>query len=117
MQVLDAADPTRNFSGLLVSLINRIDVDGGGARHIFALNILELQNSFIFVVKARFIKDIDTEVLLLTIRLGHLEESIDFANSGDVFRNEGLNLSFQIDLLGFVTLDVLKHLLQFLRNG
>ena len=56
MQILNAANPTRNFSRLLVSLIDRIDVDRGGARHIFALNILELQNSFIFVVETRFIK-------------------------------------------------------------
>ena len=60
MQVLHTADPTRNFAGLLVCLVDRVYGHGGGARHILALNILELKNSFVFVVEAGFIEHGDT---------------------------------------------------------
>ncbi len=50
VQVLHTADPAGNFARLLVSLFDRINVDGGGTRNIFALHILELQDSLVFVI-------------------------------------------------------------------
>ena len=69
------------------------------------------------MVKARFVKDGDTKVLLLAVGLGHLQEGINLADCGDVVWDEGLDLRVQFDLLWLVPLDVLEHLLELFRNG
>lgn len=66
------------------------------------------------MVKAGFVQNRDTQVFLLTIGLGHLKEGINLTDSRDVVRNEGLDLGVQVNLLGLVALNVLKHLLQLL---
>ena len=68
------------------------------------------------MVKTRFIKNRDTQVLVRTIRLRHLKEGIDLTNSGNVVWNKWLDLCVQINLLWLVTLNVLKHFLQLLWN-
>ena len=69
------------------------------------------------MVQARLIKHRDTQIFLLTIGFGHLQEGIDFADSRDVVRDEGLDLRLQVNLLRLVALNVLKHFLELLRNG
>jgi len=66
------------------------------------------------MVEAGLIQNGDTQVLLLTIGLGHLKEGINLSDSRDVVRNEWLDLGVEINLLGLVALNVLKHLLQLL---
>ena len=116
MQILNAANPAGNLPWLLISLIDRVDVDGSGARHIFALHVLELKHGLILVVQAGLIEHADAQFFLRTVGLWHLEERVDLADSWDVIRNEWLQLSLQVNLLRLVTLDVLEHLLKFLRN-
>jgi hypothetical protein len=55
VKVLYTADPARHFARLLVGVFNRVHIDWSRARHIFALHVLEFQDSFIFMVQARFI--------------------------------------------------------------
>jgi hypothetical protein len=114
---LHAADPAGHLTRLLVGALNWVNVDGGSTRHILALHILELKHGLIFVVKAGLVQNRDTEVFLLTIRFGHLEEGVDLTDSRDVVGDEWLDLRVKVDLLGLVALNVLKHLLQFLWNG
>ena len=68
------------------------------------------------MIQARLIKNTDTKVLLLTIRFRHLKECVYFTNCWNVLRNERLQFRFQINLLGLVTSDVLKHFFEILRN-
>ena len=117
MQVLYAADPTRNFSRFLVSAFNRVDIDGRSSCNILALNVLELENSFVFMIQTRLIQNSDTKVFLLAIRLGHLQEGINFSDSWDVVWDEWLDLCVELDLLRLVALNVLKHFLKLLRHG
>jgi len=69
------------------------------------------------VVEAGFIKYVNTEVFRLTVGLGHLKECIDFSDCRDVVGDKRLDLGFQVNLLGLVTLNVLEHLLKLLCNG
>lgn len=117
MKVLYTADPASNFAGLLVSVFDRVDVDGGSARHILTLHILQFQNRFVFVVKAGLVQHGDSQIFLGAIWLGHLEEGINLTDCGDVVRDERLDLRVQLNLLRLVPLDVLKHFLEFRRNG
>ena len=117
MQVLYAADPTRNFSRFLVSAFNRVDIDGRSSCNILALNILELENSFVFMIQTRLVQNSDTKVFLLAIRLWHLQEGINFSDSWDVVWDEWLDLCVELDLLRLVALNVLKHFLELLRHG
>ena len=117
MQVLYAADPTRNFSRFLVSAFNRVDIDGCSSCDILALNVLELENSFVFMIQTRLIQNSDTKVFLLAIRLWHLQEGINFSDSWDVVWDEWLDLCVELDLLGLVALNILKHFLELLRHG
>ena len=66
------------------------------------------------MVEAGFVKHAYAQVFLLTIGFGHLEEGIDLADCRDVVGDERLYLSLEVDLLRFVTLYVLEHLLQLL---
>ena len=72
MQVLNTTDPSADFARLFVRVLDRVNSHGRSARHILALHVLELEDSFILVIKARLIKHCDTQVLLLTIWLRHL---------------------------------------------
>lgn len=117
MQILYTAHPTGHFARLLISVLDRVNVDGGSARHILALHVLKFKNGFVFIVEARFVQDGDTEVLLGAIGLRHLKEGVNLTDCRDVVRNERLNLSLQIYLLGLVPLDVLKNLFDLGRNG
>ncbi len=114
MQILHTANPTGHFSGLFVRLINGINIDWSCARNILALNVLQFQNSFILVVKAWLVKHRNAQVLLLPIRLGHLEEGVHLTDGRDVVWNEWFDLRVQVNLLWLIALDVLKHLLQLL---
>ena len=114
MQALHAADPAGSFTWLLVRLIDRINAHRGRARNILALHVLELQYSFVFVVKAGLIKYANTQVLFLSVRFRHLKEGVDLSDSGDVVWDEGLELGFEVDLLWLVTLNVLEHFLKLL---
>ena len=117
MQVLNTIDPTRNFARFLVGIFDRVNIDGGSARHVLALNILQFQYCLVFVIKARFVKNGDTEVFLVAIGLGHLQESIDLSDSGDVVGDEGLDLGIELNLLGLIATDVLEDFLKLGRNG
>ena len=68
------------------------------------------------MVQAGLIEDCNTKIFLLSIWLWHLQESINFANCRDVVRNEGLDLCVQINFLGLIALNVIKHVLELLRN-
>ena len=114
MQVLHAANPAGHFTWLLVCLVDRINAHRGCARNILALHVLELQYSFVLVVEARLIEYANTQVLFLSIWLRHLKEGVDLSDSGDVVWDEWLELGFEVDLLGFVTLNVLEHFLELL---
>lgn len=113
MQVLHSADPPWDLLGLLVSLFNWIYVHGRGTDHVFRLNVLQLKDSFIFVVQGGFIQDSNTEVLFVAVGLGHLQECINLPNGWDVVWNEGFYLSFKVDLLRLITLNVLKKFFNF----
>ena len=117
VQVLHTADPTRNFPRFLVGAFDCIDINGGGTRNIFTLHILQLQNSLVFVVQTWLVEDCNTEVFFLSIWLWHLEEGVNLAHCGNVVRDEGLDLRVKLNLLRLVALNVLKHLLEFLRHG
>jgi hypothetical protein len=109
VQILHTADPAADFARLLIRLIDRVDINWGSARNILALNVFQFQYGLVFVIQTWFVKDSDTQVFLLSIWLWHLQESINFTNSWDVVRNEWLDLGFQINFLGLVSLNVLKH--------
>lgn len=94
MQVLHTADPTRNFAGLLVRLVDRVYGHGGGARHILALHVFQFENCLVFVVETGLVEHRNTQVLLLTVWFGHLQESVDLSYSWDVIWNEWLDLGF-----------------------
>jgi hypothetical protein len=65
------------------------------------------------VVKCWFIEHHDTEIFLSSIGFRHLKEGIDFADSGDILRNERLKFCVKIDLLRFIPVDVFKELFRF----
>jgi hypothetical protein len=68
------------------------------------------------VVERRFIEHRDTEVLLVSIRFGHLEERVDLSHRRDVVWDEGLDPGLKIDLLGLIPRDVLKELFDLRLN-
>lgn len=69
------------------------------------------------MVEARLVKHCNTKVFLLSIRLGHLEESVNLTDSRDVVGNEWLDLGLELNLLRLVPLDVIKHVFELLGNG
>ena len=114
MQVLNSVDPPGDLFGFLVGAFDPVNIDGGGTHDVLALHVLQLKHSLVLRVECRFIQLSNTQVLLGAIRLGHLEEGVNFADRGDVVRHEGAQLSFKVDLLGLVAGDVLE---QFLHLG
>lgn len=110
VEVAHAVDPAVDFLLFLVGVLDRVHVERGRTHNILGLDILELQDSFVFVVERRFIEHRDTEVLLVSIRFGHLEERVDLSHRRDVVWDEGLDPGLKIDLLGLVPRDVLKEL-------
>jgi hypothetical protein len=68
------------------------------------------------VVERRFVQHRDTQVFLGTIGLGHLQEGVYFTNCWDIVRYEGLELSFEVDLLRLVPVDVLEYILHLLTH-
>ena len=114
MQILHAADPAGHLTWFLVGLVDRVDINWSGARYILALHVLQLEHCLVLVVKTRLIEHRDTQIFLLTVRFGHLKEGIDFTDGGDVVRDEWLDLRLQVNFLGLVPLNVLKHLLELL---
>jgi len=113
MKILNGINPTRNFFGLLISILNWINVHWGGTYYIFRLNIFELEYCFVLMVKSRLIEHHNTQIFFLSIRFRHLKESIDLSNCWDVLRNERLKLCIQINLLWFIPVDIFKEFLGF----
>jgi len=117
VQILHCSNPPCNLLRLLISLLNRVNVHGSCTNHIFALNIFQFKHRFVFVVKSWFIQHNHTKIFLSSIWFGHFQECINFTDSWDVVRNEGLKLGFQVNLLRLVAINVLKDVLDFLTNG
>lgn len=53
----------------------------------------------------------------MTVRLGHLQEGINFADSRNEVWDERPDLGVKVDLLGFVSVDVFKKFFDLRRNG
>ena len=114
MQILNVRDPLRYLLWFFVCVLQGVHIDHDGAGHVFALHIFQLKDGLVFVVKAWLVKDCDSQILFLTIRLWHLKEGIHFAYSWDVVRDERLDLGIKFALLRFVSLDVLEELLHII---
>lgn len=65
------------------------------------------------MIQRRFIKHNNSEIFFSSIRLRHLDERVNLADTGNVLWNKWLNLCVEIDLLGLVPLDVLEEVLYF----
>ena len=68
------------------------------------------------MVQSRLIQHRDAQVFLGTIGLGHLQEGVHFTHRRDVVGDEGLELSFEVDLLRLVAVDVLEDILHLLTH-
>jgi len=110
VQVLNAVNPPGNLLWLLVGRFDGVDVHGGCADNILALDVFKLEHSLVFVVKSRFVQHSNTQVFLGTVGLRHLHKGIDFADCGDVVRDERLDLGVQVDLLRLVAANILEDL-------
>ena len=60
VEVLDCVDPAGDFFGFFVGVFDGVDVYGGGADHVFGLDVFEFEYGFVFGVEARFVENIDT---------------------------------------------------------
>ena len=113
MEILHATDPTCHLARFLIGAVDRVNVDGGGTRHIFALHVLELQDRLVFRVETGLVEHRDAKILLLTVGFRHFKEGVDLADRGDVVRDERLNLCVKFNLLRLVPLYVFKHFFEF----
>lgn len=80
MQILNTVDPARDLFRFLVSVFNRFDVHWGGADHIALLNISQLNHCLVLWIQSGLVQNCDTEVLLCSIGLGHLQESVNLTD-------------------------------------
>lgn len=108
VKILYAIDPTRNFFRLLISIFYWFDIHRSSSNDIFLLYIFHFNHHFIFMVQSWFIQNCDTKIFFQSIWFGHLQESINFSDTRNVFRNEGFQLCIKINFLRLVSLNILE---------
>ena len=116
VQVLHTIDPPGYVLWSLVSILYWLYTHGCSPHNVFTLDVFEFQNCFVFTIQRWLVQLSYTEVLLLTVRLRHLKACVHFSNCWNVVWDEWLQLGFEINLLWFVSLDVLEEFLDFWSN-
>lgn len=116
MQILHAIDPPRYVFRSLIRILYRLYAHGCSAHNVFTLDVLQLQNCFVLAVQGRLIQLSYTEVFLLPVRLRHLQAGVHLSHCWHVVWHERFQLRFQIDLLRFVSLDILEQFLNLRSN-
>lgn len=80
VQVLHTVDPARDLLGLLISMLNRLDIHGCCANDVTLLDVSQFNNGLIFRIQCWLVQYRDTKVFFGTVWLGHLQEGIDLTN-------------------------------------
>jgi len=114
VEILHAIYPPVDLLAFLVCSFNAVHLHGHRSHHILGLHVLEFQHCLVLAVQSWLIQHIDSEVFLLSRRLWHLEERVDFSNCRHVVGNEWLELGLEVNLLGLISLDVLEQVLDIL---
>jgi hypothetical protein len=81
MQILNTINPPRDILWFLVSIFYRLYSHWRGTHYILTLYILQLKDRLVFAIEGWLVQLRNTQILLLSIWLWHLEASIDFTNS------------------------------------
>lgn len=116
MQITYCSYPASDFFRFLICLLNRVHIHRGRTHNVLALDVLKLKDSLVLVVQRRLVQYHYTEIFLRIIRLRHFQKGVNFSNCRNVVWNERLKFGFKFDLLGFVAVDVLENVLDFLTD-
>lgn len=116
VQVLHGGDPPSDLLWLFISVLDRVDVHWRASHDVLRLNILEFQNSFVLAVKCGFIEHGNTQVLVSTIWLWHLQERVNLTHGWHEVGYERLDLGVEVNLLWLKARDVLEEFFNFTRN-
>lgn len=80
------------------------------------LNVLHFKDSGVCLVESRFINDSNAEIFLLAVWFWHLKERVDFANCGNVVRDERSKLRVKLNVLRFEARNVFKKFFDIFVN-